>query len=559
MRLIYLADIHGAFERVKTLLSEAFADVYVMAGDLIDIPFYNMNTAVNYHELQSYFHGLRLKMNREVLGIEDFVEELLNSPDMPEEIVEKATRYQQYTIRARRVLHQKYQVLEDILSTKLYSEVFCIPGNYDMDLKYTALHRRNLHLRCHEVHGLKFAGYGGADIWTPGVPERYIVPYRAGSGVNYKDNEMYRFFQTAKPDIIVTHQPAHGIHDRITQFGTSGSPSLRHFCDNNPVLLCLTGHIHMDWGFQIAENTFYLNPSNFGEVTLLTGGVFEGGFFYSLDIEGREIKKITFKKIVDDRIYDIADYAGSNGAWEEKIIDRERYNALKLNENFDANIQKYSHIPEIELYNEIKRFFRTFQTEETEKRLDKLEQAARVIEERVHDNIGMDVIGSVNMGLCEETSDIDFVLYVRCDSDIDSCEQSLSAKQFIKEALRGKYDFQIMDTINLNVVEKSIRERNYDCEMTQLFVVYRALGRPINYRAIAPMEDLLNQDPEFRTEIEGSVRSYLRILINTSQHTRSFEKYEARLKSLGIKLPETIQSKIKTYLYRDDRSPLPNN
>ena len=42
MRMIYVADIHGAFERVKTLLTETMADVYVVAGDLIDIPFYSM-------------------------------------------------------------------------------------------------------------------------------------------------------------------------------------------------------------------------------------------------------------------------------------------------------------------------------------------------------------------------------------------------------------------------------------------------------------------------------------------------------------------------------------
>lgn len=552
MKIIYLADVHGAFERVKTLLSEAFADVYIVAGDLIDIPFYSMNTAINYHELQSYFHGLRLKMNKEKQPIEDFVEELLDSPDMPEEIKEKGAKYQQYTIRARRVLHQKYQVLENILSMKLKSEVFCVPGNYDMNLKYTALHRRNLHLRCHEVNGLKFAGYGGADVWTPGIPERYVVRYRAGTGVDYKNNEMYHFFQTVNPDIIVTHQPAHGIHDRVTQFGTAGSPALRHYCDNNAVLLCLTGHIHQDWGFQVVENTIYLNPSNLGEVTLLTGSVSEGGFFYSLDVEGREIKKVTFKKIVDDRIYDIADYSKSNSVWRETIVDQERYSALKVNENFDTKVPKHSHIPEIELYNEIKRFFRSFQTEETEKRLHKLEQVTRLIEERVHDNIGMDVIGSANMGLCEEASDIDFVLYVRCDADLNSCDQYLNAKRIIEETLRDKYDFQIMDCINLNVVEKSIRERDYECEMTQLFVVYRSIGRPINYRAIAPIEDLLNQDVEFRMEIEGSVRSYLRILINTSQHTKSFGKYEDRLKSLGIKLPESIRSKIKTYLYKDD-------
>ncbi|MBW2598690.1 MAG: hypothetical protein JRC60_01010 [Deltaproteobacteria bacterium] len=128
------------------LLSETVADLYIIAGDLIDIPFYTMNTAIDYHELQSF-------------------------------IEEKGSKYQQYTIRARRVLQQKYKVLENIMAIKQTTPVFSLPGNYDMDLKYTSLHERDLHLHWHNVQGLKIAGYGGADIWTPGIPERYVVNY----------------------------------------------------------------------------------------------------------------------------------------------------------------------------------------------------------------------------------------------------------------------------------------------------------------------------------------------------------------------------------------------
>ena len=552
MRIIYVADIHGAFDRVKTLLSETVADVYIIAGDLIDIPFYNMSTAINYHELQSYFHGLRVRMQKESMVIEDFVDELLDTPNTSEEIEEKGTKYQRYTIRARRVLQQKYKVLENILVMKQKSQIFALPGNYDMDLKYTSLHERDLHLHWHGMYDLRVAGYGGANIWTPGIPERYVVPYGGSADVESGRNEMYNFFKAIRPDIIVSHQPAHGIHDRVTQFGTSGSPALRHYCDNNPVLLCLTGHVHMDWGFQISEGTIYLNPSNFGEVTTLTGGVAEGGFFYTIELEGKHVSKIIFKKLVEDRIHDIADYYPQNdGNWQETIVDAGRYKALKQGENFDSKTEKYSHIPEVQLYNDIKQFYRMFQTEETEERLNKLEQIANLIEEGIHDDIAMDVMGSTNMGLCENTSDIDFVVYIRCDpdfeGDINSCKQYKNAEKIIKKILSPRYAFQILDTIDLNVVEKAIKEKNYEDEMTMRFVAYRAICRPINYRFIAPLEDLLNQDMEFRTEIEGSIRSYFQIFINTSQHTRSFKKYESRIKDIGIKIPETVRLKIKEY------------
>ncbi len=90
---------------------------------------------------------------------------------------------------------------------------------------------------------------------------------------------MLNFLKKVTPDVIVTHQPAHGVHDRLTQFGTSGSPALRNYCNHHHVLACLIGHIHRDWGFQYTEGTVYLNPSNFGEVTHLNGEVSEGGFF----------------------------------------------------------------------------------------------------------------------------------------------------------------------------------------------------------------------------------------------------------------------------------------
>jgi Icc-related predicted phosphoesterase len=555
MKIIYAADIHGAFDRVKLLLSETVADVYIIAGDLIDIPFYNMNTAINYHELQSFFHGLRIRMSRESMTIEDFVDEMLDMPGLSAEVEEDGTKYQQYTIRARRVLQQKYKVLENIFSTKQQSRIFALPGNYDMDLKYTALHERDLHLHWHSIRELRIAGYGGADIWTPGIPERYVVRYQGNRPYAGGENEMYNFFKAVKPDIIVTHQPAHGVHDRVTQFGTSGSPALRHYCDNNPVLMCLTGHIHMDWGFQISENTVYLNPSNFGEVMTLTGGVAEGGFFYSLEMDDGQVKKIIFKKLVEDRVYDIADYYPLNGVWQEELVDAERYAALKQGHNFDTQETKASHIPEVQLYNEIKQFYRAFQTEATDERLAKLEQIAGMIDEKVQGDIAMDVMGSTNMGLCENTSDIDFVVYIRCNSDsaqdMNSCPQLKEAEQIIESTLKPQYAFQIMDTIDLNIVEKAIRERDYESEMAMRFVAYRAICRPINYRLIAPVEDLLNQNMDYRKELEGSIRSYFRIFINTSQHTRSFKKYESRIREIGIKLPESIRMKIKAYFQQD--------
>jgi Icc-related predicted phosphoesterase len=559
MKLIYAADIHGAFEKVKTLLYETVADAYIISGDLIDIPFYSMETAIRYHDIQTYFHGLRGRMGKPDMVIEDFVDDLLDVPDIPEEMQRQGTTYQEYTIRARRVMQQKYKVLENIISLKPNSRVLCLPGNYDMDLRYTSLHEQDLHLHWYQFEELRIAGYGGADVWTGGIPERYVVKYGAGIGMDDRHNEMSRFFKAVKPDIIVTHQPPYGIHDGVPSTGPSGSPALRAFCDGNPVLLALSGHIHASWGFQAVENVIFLNPSNFGEVTDITAEVSEGGFFYAIEIEERQIVKVIFKKLVEHRIYDIADYFVRDGRWVEQIIDHDRYLALRRRENYDAKTLKYSHIPEIQLYNEIKEFYRMFQTQETEERLDVLEQVALLMEEKIRDDIAMDVVGSVNVGMSEESSDIDLILYLRCDSSctegFDQCERYRQAEAMIREILGNRFKAEILDCIDLNRVEKSIREKNYECEVTQRFVSYRSLCRPIHYRVIAPIEDLLNEDMAYRKELEGSIRSYFKIFMTTSQHVRPFRKYEARLSAVGIKLPESIRGKIQRYLQGGDEDP----
>jgi Icc-related predicted phosphoesterase len=552
MKIIYVTDVHGDFEKVKNLLSETVADVYIIAGDLIDMPFYNMETSIRYHELQSYFHGLRMSMNKEDMLLEDFVDELLEKPDVQEKIQNRGTRYQQYTIRARRVMQQKYKVLKNIISMKRLSKVYCLPGNYDMDLKYTSLHENDLHLHWYQIEDLRICGYGGADVWTPGIPQRYIVKYDGGIKRPEANNEMYRFFRAVKPQIIVAHQPAYGIHDRSTSGGPFGSPALRRYCETHPVLLCLTGHAHDSWGVRLMDETLFMNPSNFGTITTTTGEVSEGGFFYQIELEQGSAKTILFKKICDDRIYDIADYHPGNGKWIEEIVDQERYNALKVRQGFDVTEEKYSHIPQIQLFRDIKKFYRMFQTQETEDRMDKLEEVVRFLEDKIEGDIAMDVMGSVNVGLSQVGSDIDFVLYLRCNSDCNTgfgkCDLFKKAETTIKDILGNEYDFQIMDCIDLNQVEKSIIEKNYECETLQLFVAYRAICRPINYRVIAPIEDLLNQDMAFRKEVEGSIQTYIRIFTNTSQHLRSLKKYEARLNAIGIKLPDSIKRTIKQYL-----------
>jgi hypothetical protein len=281
--------------------------------------------------------------------------------------------------------------------------------------------------------------------------------------------------------------------------------------------------------------------------------VSEGGFFFEITLndDDRNISRVQFQKFVNNNIYPIADYTRENKRFIEEIIDPDRYKALKLQENFDMKTEKYSHIPEIELFLDIRNFFRRFQTKESETRIQELEIVLEQITNE-HAEIAFDIVGSLNMGLSSESSDIDLIIYLRIENvNTGECLDEESYKNTIKlldQHLKGRYSYQLIDCINLNVVEKSVKDENYECEITQRFVTHRAMCRPVNYRVIAPIEDLLNTKIEFRKEVEGSVRSYFKIFMTTTSHSTSFDKYLTRIKSLGVKIPDAINAKIKRYL-----------
>ncbi len=560
MRIIYIADIHGAFDRVGQLLDGTDADVYIIAGDLIDLPFYTMNTAMHYHDLQTYFHGLRRGMDKTADILEDFVDRLMLAPDLPDDIQEKGARFQQYTIRARRVMQQKYKVLENILSLKSYASCFCLPGNYDMDLRYTSLHHRDLHLQRRPAGSLNIGGYGGAGGWTQGIPDRYVLRCRSDHAFSERDREMIRFFEETRPDLIVTHQPAHGFHDQVTPMGETGSAALLNYCETHDVLACLTGHIHEQWGFAESEGTIYLNPSNFGDVAQISGRISEGGFFHEIEIMNNRIERVTYRKLSERGIHDILVYDRREDGWRSRVIDQERYGAHLRGQTYDRQPDSGKHPHPPELSGEVEALYRLSRVDDGHRETDPIGEVIRIMQSGDPFPFALDIVGSANDGFCSSGSDVDLVVYQRCgQSDEDKtcfrgstsdCPHFAVAREMLRKSIGARFAFSIVDCIDLDHVEKSIRINNYECEMTQRFVVYRAVGRPIHAVPMASTEELLSRNREFRQELEGSIRSYFRIFMTTAGYVQSFSKYESHLNAIGIRLPGAMRARIRAYLER---------
>ncbi len=552
MKIIYCTDVHGGFVRVYNLLRETVADLYIISGDLIDLPFYSLDQSVEYAEAQNVFHALRRESGEGQVLLEEYVGSLLNSGSIEGELAGKARYYLDASLKAREVMLKKYRILENIFSSKKDTMIVTIPGNYDMDLAGTALEARSLHLRSVNAGGLTVAGYGGAAVRTPGFPETYGVLY-GGKSARDTDSELYRFMEQARPDIIAVHHPAYGILDTISHLGSWGSAPLRSYCDNNSVILCLSGHNHESWGARFVEKTLYLNPSNFGEVMTSHGDISEGGFFFEITVSGAEVPEVQLKKIVETRVHDIVDYHREGDEYRESVIDRARLQALADVSLIDENIERYSQVPELRIFRDIRNFFRIHQTKQTEDRILNLERALQSLGP-LTGHIALDLVGSVNMGMAQDSSDVDAVLYLKgqdsCGGEFESCGFAKDVAAQIKDLLADRHGFQAIDYINLDIVEKSIREGNAACDQTQRFAVYRSFCRPVNYRLLAPVEDLLNNNMPFRMQVEENMRSYLRVLAASSETRKSFEKYLTRLKTAGVIIPDEMMRRIEMLLQK---------
>jgi len=547
MKIIYLADIHGAFAQVKDLLAVTDAQVYIIAGDLIDRPFFTEEMAARYRGLQAWLADLQYRMGDEASEGDDFVDALLNREGLSGDVLQQAAEYRNATIRARRVLQQKYKILESILFLKGTSLVFCLPGNYDMDLQYTSLHGRDLHRHWYHVADLRIAGYGGADVATPGIPQRYAVPYRADRG----RSEMARFFTETRPDIIVTHKPAHGVHDHVSPMGEIGSPELRRYCEENQVPLCLTGHIHDQWGFEEIEGTIYLNPSNFGEVPQPGGQVAEGGFFYSIDTRDKKIAKITLSKLVRNRVHDVAAWTSRKGQWTKHVLDPERFGALLRGRNHDRAEGWEKPSVRDEMKEKMRWYFPGGGTKEkVETALGEIERSIPQLEERFGATVAADRLG-------DEGSDL--ILYLRCgglkrdggaprkgENDEPACLEILGAMQAL---LKPQSSLRIVDWIDLNRVARSVRERDYECDAALRFAAYRVAGRPLRDGAATTVEKALDADRAFRGEIEGTGFAYMEIFQNLAGRVETMKVFEARLRELGLEAPEAFKRRIRECLH----------
>ncbi|TGL60173.1 phosphoesterase [Leptospira ognonensis] len=299
MKIVYLTDIHDGLHGLKKILQTTEADLYLFSGDIIYKAFFSYDRIIEFCGVQEELYYL-LNENKNASTPFDFTTKAIRFPEkFPASVVEKSHTYRDLYKIAAKTMKDKYEIIEKLIQRYAKSPVYCLPGNYDLDLQYTELYQREIHRKSFEFQNLKFSGYGGAPIWTSGIPEKLTVVFHeyTKQGKNYSEPE--DFFRQELPDICVIHNPSYGFFDKVPGVGNVGSQGIRRYLDDESPSLVVSGHVHEDQGIIKKRGTVFINPSNFGAVESVYGFQ-EGGYFAEIFLEDKTVVQSNLCQLRDE-------------------------------------------------------------------------------------------------------------------------------------------------------------------------------------------------------------------------------------------------------------------
>ncbi len=331
MDIVYLTDIHDNLKRLRHVIINTRADLYIISGDLIYKAFFTEEKLYSFVSIQEEFYSYLAQVKVRGTPSELARSILRNPAAYPEDLFTKAKEYEILFQKASSNMKDKYQILKDLVEKYAKADLIFIPGNYDMDLQYTALYPYDLHKKCVTYNDIKFCGYGGAPIATSGIPELVSVvfyEYMVGTKLHSEPKE---FFDQNRPDVMVLHNPPYGTLDKLNSYGRVGSHGLRRHIDEHEPALVLSGHVHSDFGLMKINNTLCLNPSNFGHVETMDGNE-HGGYFCRLVAHKKEkihIEEVILYRLIDREIVPIVKATiGPDLSIEQKIYNDKEHDFL---------------------------------------------------------------------------------------------------------------------------------------------------------------------------------------------------------------------------------------
>jgi len=157
------------------------------------------------------------------------------------------------------------------LIDSLSGDIFAVPGNCDPVDVISAIEKSkgwNVHRKIVNYRGYRIAGLGGTN------GRGFTM------GITFDEKEAYKFLRECNGCIVLLHQPPFGILDKVGNRHI-GSKGIRRALDEAKPLLVISGHVHEARGYEIRDNTIFVNP-----------GPLKEGYASLIDLERKEVKMI---------------------------------------------------------------------------------------------------------------------------------------------------------------------------------------------------------------------------------------------------------------------------
>ena len=111
----------------------------------------------------------------------------------------------------------------------------------------------------------------------------------------------------------------------------------------------------------------------------------------------------------------------------------------------------------------------------------------------------------------------------------------------------------VCDCLNFARIEVAIAREDVESLVLQRFIFYTAICRCVNGRVIREVEHVFAKNGWLRSKVEQELAEYFRMLISSFRHACSFNKYQQRLREMGMTVPPYIEELIWQYLQRTEK------
>ena len=220
----------------------------------------------------------------------------------------------------------------------------------------------------------------------------------------------------------------------------------------------------------------------------------------------------------------------------------------------------------IDIYRDIKGKYRNYDTRASLRLIQAFRRTLSKLSQEKNEHIALELLGSLNFGIVESSSDADIILIHYCKQHSQEaecpkgCSKTLENRSIIETQVSkylgvSHFKLEVLDCINLYSIASYLRQdsqiqetRDKYVETCLRFLFYCDLGRPVNRTLFFPYYKLLKEDPSMQAIFPKWSSEMLSYYLHTSSHRLSFYKYNQRILSQGLVIPKELQIELEHYL-----------